>query len=264
MTRNQLPLYNNKISTACFHVRLFPFSTNLSVELGLLYMKQREYDKAFNVLGNTLCQDPENPKALLTLAAEMQVITLFVVFRIKWFSIIVWNAFLIDREIADTTKRYLSTQKRLPIYLSVLKRGTILACVFSVNRNTWRWAIKMLINMFYTFFFIIYHQQLRNFLKRYIYTLLSRLCNVERSRVKKTGHLITLKNVLRIKYTAFKIQYISILYIPFCSLVLDFYLWTSVVSVKLYCQAVAWPFHYNLATVNKCSEQLCSCNYLNR
>lgn len=36
-------------------------------------MKQREYDQAFNVLGNTLCQDPENPKALLTLAAEMQV-----------------------------------------------------------------------------------------------------------------------------------------------------------------------------------------------
>lgn len=36
-------------------------------------MKQREYDKAFNVLGNTLCQDPENPKALLTIAAEMQV-----------------------------------------------------------------------------------------------------------------------------------------------------------------------------------------------
>lgn len=53
--------------------RLFPFSTNISVDLGLLYMKQRDYDQAFNVLGNTLCQDPENPKALLTLAAEMQV-----------------------------------------------------------------------------------------------------------------------------------------------------------------------------------------------
>lgn len=53
--------------------RLFPFSTNISVDLGLLYMKQRNYDQAFNVLGNTLCQDPENPKALLTLAAEMQV-----------------------------------------------------------------------------------------------------------------------------------------------------------------------------------------------
>lgn len=52
--------------------RLFPFSTNLSVDLGLLYMKQRQYDQAFNVLGNTLCQDSENPKALLTLAAEMQ------------------------------------------------------------------------------------------------------------------------------------------------------------------------------------------------
>lgn len=36
-------------------------------------MKQRDYDQAFNILGNTLCQDPENPKALLTLAAEMQV-----------------------------------------------------------------------------------------------------------------------------------------------------------------------------------------------
>lgn len=36
-------------------------------------MKQREYDQAFNVLGNTLCQDPGNPKALLTLAAEIQV-----------------------------------------------------------------------------------------------------------------------------------------------------------------------------------------------
>jgi len=43
------------------------------VDLGLLHMKQREYDQAFDVLGNTLCQDPENPKALLTLAAEMQV-----------------------------------------------------------------------------------------------------------------------------------------------------------------------------------------------
>lgn len=53
--------------------RLFPFSTNLSVDLGQLYMKQRDYDLAFNVLGNTLCQDPENPKALLTIAAEMQV-----------------------------------------------------------------------------------------------------------------------------------------------------------------------------------------------
>jgi len=36
-------------------------------------MKQRDYDEAFNVLGNALCQDPVNPKALLTLAAEMQV-----------------------------------------------------------------------------------------------------------------------------------------------------------------------------------------------
>jgi len=36
-------------------------------------MKQRDYDQAFNIFGNTLCQDPENPKALLTLAAEMQV-----------------------------------------------------------------------------------------------------------------------------------------------------------------------------------------------
>lgn len=53
--------------------RLFPFNTNISVDLGLLYMKQRDYDQAFNILGNTLCQDPENPKALLTLAAEMQV-----------------------------------------------------------------------------------------------------------------------------------------------------------------------------------------------
>lgn len=53
--------------------RLFPFSTSLSIDLGLLYMKQREYDQAFNVLGNTLCQDPENSKCLLTLAAEMQV-----------------------------------------------------------------------------------------------------------------------------------------------------------------------------------------------
>ncbi|XP_025425724.1 Bardet-Biedl syndrome 4 protein homolog isoform X2 [Sipha flava] len=62
----------NAISVLISASKLFPFNTNLSVDLGLLFMKQREYDQAFNVLGNTLCQDPENPKALLTLAAEMQ------------------------------------------------------------------------------------------------------------------------------------------------------------------------------------------------
>ncbi|VVC24162.1 Tetratricopeptide repeat,Tetratricopeptide repeat 1,Tetratricopeptide repeat-containing [Cinara cedri] len=64
--------FKNATSTLITASKLFPFSTNLSVDLGLLYMKQREYDQAFNVLGNTLCQDPVNPKALLTLAAEIQ------------------------------------------------------------------------------------------------------------------------------------------------------------------------------------------------
>ncbi|XP_050521175.1 Bardet-Biedl syndrome 4 protein homolog isoform X2 [Daktulosphaira vitifoliae] len=62
----------NAIGILISATKLFPFNTNLSVDLGLLYMKQREYYQAFNVLGNSLCQDPENPKALLTIAAEMQ------------------------------------------------------------------------------------------------------------------------------------------------------------------------------------------------
>ncbi|XP_050442968.1 Bardet-Biedl syndrome 4 protein homolog isoform X2 [Adelges cooleyi] len=63
---------HNAIDTLVSATKIFPFNTTLSVDLGLLYMKLREYDQAFNVLGNSLCQHPENPKALLTLAAEMQ------------------------------------------------------------------------------------------------------------------------------------------------------------------------------------------------
>lgn len=55
--------------------RLYPSSTELSVNLGLLFMKIEDYNQAFNQLGNAIAHDPLNADALFTFAAEIQVNT---------------------------------------------------------------------------------------------------------------------------------------------------------------------------------------------
>ncbi len=61
-------------NTTNFFCRLYPASTDLSVSLGLLFMKTEEYKKAFDQLGNAIAHDPVNADALFTFAAEIQVI----------------------------------------------------------------------------------------------------------------------------------------------------------------------------------------------
>lgn len=56
-----------------FGIRFYPTNTDLSINLGLIFMKLVEYKKAFNLLGTAIAHDPTNPDALFTFAAEIQV-----------------------------------------------------------------------------------------------------------------------------------------------------------------------------------------------
>ncbi|XP_065222520.1 Bardet-Biedl syndrome 4 protein [Planococcus citri] len=64
--------YVNAIDVYSTALKLFPASTELSVNLGLVYMKIEDYKKAFNQLGCAIAHDPTNADALFTFAAEIQ------------------------------------------------------------------------------------------------------------------------------------------------------------------------------------------------
>ncbi|XKL63125.1 hypothetical protein PGB90_005489 [Kerria lacca] len=64
--------YQNAITVYETALQLYPSSTELSVNLGLLFMKIEDYNQAFNQLGNAIAHDPLNADALFTFAAEIQ------------------------------------------------------------------------------------------------------------------------------------------------------------------------------------------------
>lgn len=62
---------SNRFVSASY--RLYPTSTELSVNLSLIFMHMDEFKRAFNQLGTTIAHDPTNAEALFTFAAEIQV-----------------------------------------------------------------------------------------------------------------------------------------------------------------------------------------------
>ncbi|KAK7590686.1 hypothetical protein V9T40_002299 [Parthenolecanium corni] len=64
--------FANAISVYEAAIRFYPTNTELSINLGLIFMKLIEYKKAFNLLGTAIAHDPANPDALFTFAAEIQ------------------------------------------------------------------------------------------------------------------------------------------------------------------------------------------------
>ncbi|XP_047000094.1 Bardet-Biedl syndrome 4 protein isoform X2 [Schistocerca americana] len=69
LLENDIGAAVNVYNAAC---SIYPENSDLATTLGLLYMKLREYQKAFEKLGSALAHNPSSAKALLAMGSIMQ------------------------------------------------------------------------------------------------------------------------------------------------------------------------------------------------